>query len=111
MQPLGLSLPQYLSPSDATAAVRLALLDAGDYEISTKTGGANGSIVDKAPADVQSIVEKLRKAKADIDSNDENGNGAISWADLIYLAGMCHNRLQWCVPQSLRCLHRKGIHL
>ncbi len=35
---------QFLTAADAPAAVRLALHDAGTYDIATKTGGFDGSI-------------------------------------------------------------------
>lgn len=35
---------QELAPSDAYKCVRLALHDAGTYDIATKTGGFDGSI-------------------------------------------------------------------
>lgn len=38
-------LSEVISKDDAPAAVRLALHDAGTYDIATKTGGFDGSVV------------------------------------------------------------------
>lgn len=102
---------QFLSPSDSPACIRLALLDAGSYDVATKTGGANGSIILSPGAldpTLQPVVDKLRQAKEAIDAGDQEGAGPISWADLIYLAGKVTTQTQWNDLKISRAKIRSG---
>lgn len=96
------ALRKVVGSSDATAAMRLALNDAATYDISTGTGGFDGSIVlpeelsRPGNAGLEALVAKLKEVKAEIDaSGDNNGQGPISWADLIYLTGKVAISKQW----------------
>lgn len=86
---------EVLTASDAPACVRLALLDAGSYDLATKIGGVSGAVASQPPDDVRPVVEKLRQVKQTIDEGDTNGAGPISWADLIYLAGKATTQASW----------------
>jgi hypothetical protein len=47
------------------------------------------------PAYLKPIVEKLKKAKAEIDAGDKAGAGPISWSDLIFFAGKVATQAGW----------------
>ena len=47
------------------------------------------------PPYVKAVVDKLKKAKEAIDTGDVDGAGAISWTDLIYLAGKVTSQAAW----------------
>jgi len=93
------AIKQFLDPSDASACIHLALLDAGTYDYATKKGGMTGAIMlsnaSAQPSWVKPVAEKLKKAKAAIDGGDEYGSGPISWADLLYLSGKVTSQSAW----------------
>ncbi len=47
------------------------------------------------PAWVKPTVERLKKTKAAIDSGDKDGNGPISWSDLLFLAAKTTSQVAW----------------
>lgn len=96
------ALREVLTGADAPLAVRLAFQDAATYDIATKTGGADGSIVLSEElnrpenAMLKPLVEKLAAAKKVIDEgNLKLGSQPISWADTIYLAGKVATQTSW----------------
>ncbi|GAX84388.1 hypothetical protein CEUSTIGMA_g11810.t1 [Chlamydomonas eustigma] len=99
-------LLKYVDASDASMCVHLALLDAGSYDIVTKTGGAAGAIIldprSAVPSSLKSVIEKLKKAKDEIDNGDVDKAGSISWADLIYLAGKVTTQAGWRAVKAVR---------
>ena len=92
-------ISENVGPSDASAAIRLAILDAGTYDIASKSGGISGATVinpSSLEAGVEPLVEKLTKAKKAIDEVAlRKGSKPISWADLIYLAGRSATLQNW----------------
>uniref|UniRef100_A0A061RD54 L-ascorbate peroxidase n=1 Tax=Tetraselmis sp. GSL018 TaxID=582737 RepID=A0A061RD54_9CHLO len=97
-------LKEKLSSEDAAACMRLVLLDAGSYDIRSKTGGMNGSVIlsGELPAgEKQSLaatIDKLKAAKEEIDARTEKtgtGQANISWADLLALAGKVTTQQSW----------------
>lgn len=76
-----------VSPPKAAAVLRLAFHDAGTFDSSRGTGGMNGSILYELerPESVglKRAVKALEKARLELDPS----MGAISWADLIAVAG------------------------
>lgn len=95
-------LKSILTPDDAPAVLRLAFHDAATYDVATKTGGFDGSIVlsDELnrPENVglKPLVARLAEAKKQIDAgNAAIGSGPISWADTIYLAGKVSTQASW----------------
>lgn len=92
-------IAENIGPDDAPAAIRLAILDAGTYDIAAKLGGVSGAVAlnpSSLEAGVKPLVEKLTKAKKAIDEvAARKGSSPISWADLIYLAGRSATRQQW----------------
>lgn len=97
---------KYVDASDAPACVRLALLDSGSYDMATKTGGAAGAIIldprASVPSSLNLVIEKLKRAKDEIDSGDDDKAGPISWADIIYLAGKVTTQAGWRAVKATR---------
>lgn len=94
-------LKKILAAGDAPACLRLLLQDASTYDLATKTGGVNGSIVISEELnrpenkDLKGIVEKLGKAKAAIDANRRSGQEPISWADTMVLGVKVTQEAVW----------------
>jgi L-ascorbate peroxidase len=90
-----------LGPEDAAPCLRLLIQDASTYDVATKTGGVNGSIVLseelKRPEnkDLKAIVDKLAKIKKEIDASNQSGQDPISWADLMVLAVKVATEAEW----------------
>lgn len=95
-------LKEVVTAADAPAALRLVLHDAGTYDVATKKGGFDGSVVLSEElgrpenADLAPLVERLAQAKAKIDEAAvADGSGPISWADLLVLAAKISTQLGW----------------
>lgn len=95
-------LREVLTAEDSPTCIRLALHDAGTYDIVSKTGGFDGSIATSSQelglpenATLAALVKKLAAAKDTIDAGDKNGAGKISWADTIYLAARVSTQRSW----------------
>jgi len=97
-------LREKLTAEDAAACMRLVLLDAGTYDIKAKTGGMNGSVItsDELSAEdkkaLGDVIKRLKEAKAEIGKLTEasgTGQGNISWADLLVLAGKVAVTKEW----------------
>ncbi|KAJ4794683.1 ascorbate peroxidase 6 [Rhynchospora pubera] len=75
-----------LSKAKAAGILRLVFHDAGTFDLDSKSGGMNGSIIYELDrpenAGLSKSVKVLEKAKREIDSIQE-----VSWADLIAVAG------------------------
>ncbi|KAJ3701216.1 hypothetical protein LUZ61_004921 [Rhynchospora tenuis] len=75
-----------LSKAKAAGMLRLVFHDAGTFDLNSKSGGMNGSIIYELDrpenAGLSKSVKVLEKAKCEIDSIQE-----VSWADLIAVAG------------------------
>lgn len=87
------ALKDVISADDARVALRLVLHDAGTYDLASKTGGLDGSVVlNKEEAsrpenkEFGPYIAKLRKAKEAIDAQARPGQAGVSWADLEVLA-------------------------
>lgn len=94
-------LKKEVTAEDAQIAMRLLLHDAATYDVVTKTGGVNGSIVisdelnrpeNKA---MKSFVEKLGKVRDSLQANSPNGQNKLSWADTIVLAAKVTQQQAW----------------
>lgn len=89
--------------ADALLECRLVLNDAGTYDVATKTGGFDASIIlNKAEASraesagLSDYVAKLGKAKTAIDANNaELGAGPVSWTDLMVLGVKTSQEALW----------------
>ncbi|KAG2487468.1 hypothetical protein HYH03_013890 [Edaphochlamys debaryana] len=96
-------LKAVLTGADAPACMRLVVNDALTYDAATKTGGLDGSIVLNKEElgrpenkGLESIIEKLAKAKTEIDAaSEKDGSGPISWADLMVLAAKVSTQASW----------------
>ncbi|KAK9812426.1 hypothetical protein WJX73_009908 [Symbiochloris irregularis] len=91
-----------LTKEDANVALRAVLLDAGTYDISSNTGGVNGSIVldqelgRPENKDIKSYIGKLKAIKQKIDQNSKAaGQGEYSWADVLVLAAKVTAQKLW----------------
>ena len=87
------ALKDVITGEDARIALRLVLHDAGTYDLATKSGGIDGSVIlNKEEAsrpenrEFAPYIEKLRKAKEVIDAQARPGQAGVSWADLEVLA-------------------------
>jgi hypothetical protein len=82
---------------------RLVLNDASTYDVATKTGGMDASIIlnkneagRPENAGLSAYVEKLKKAKAAIDANNAAlGSGPVSWADVMCLGVRVTQEAEW----------------
>ncbi|MEW5309373.1 MAG: hypothetical protein WDW38_001267 [Sanguina aurantia] len=108
-------LKEALLPADSSFAVRLAFNDAATYDINTKTGGFDGSVVLSSELDrpenvmLKPLVERLAEAKKTIDANGaKTGAGPISWADLIMLAGKVSTQKSWVQMKVKRAVTESG---
>lgn len=98
-----MELKKVLTPDDKTKALRLVLNDAGTYDMATKTGGMDASIIlNKAEAarpenaGLSDYVVKLGKAKEAIDAgNAELGSGPMSWSDMMALGVKVTQEAEW----------------
>eukprot|EP01024_Parvocaulis_polyphysoides_P012789 TRINITY_DN14761_c0_g2_i5.p1 TRINITY_DN14761_c0_g2~~TRINITY_DN14761_c0_g2_i5.p1 ORF type:complete len:354 (-),score=45.21 TRINITY_DN14761_c0_g2_i5:147-1208(-) len=95
-------LAKVLTGADANLCLRLVFNDAATYDVSTKTGGVDGSIIFdeelNRPENVslKPIVAKLKDAKKQIDARiTELGSGSVSWADLICIAARFTAKKSW----------------
>eukprot|EP00210_Caulerpa_lentillifera_P005376 g5138.t1 len=91
-----------LTPEDAPYAMRLVFNDAGTYDYTTRTGGLDGSIVLDEELNrsensmLKPLVSKYKEIKQEVDSeNAADGQGPISWADLIVLGARVAVRKEW----------------
>ncbi|GMH41041.1 hypothetical protein BSKO_08951 [Bryopsis sp. KO-2023] len=96
------NLAMVLTYQDNADALRLLINDAGTYDIVTKTGGLNGSIILEEelnrPENValKPYVAKLKQGKDVIDKESiEAGQGPISWTDVIVLGAKVTTQLKW----------------
>ena len=87
------ALREVITGDDARVALRLVLHDAGTYDVATKSGGLDGSVIlNKEEAarpenrEFAPYVAKLRRAKEAIDAQARPGQAGVSWADLEVLA-------------------------
>jgi len=78
------------------------LHDAGTYDLATKSGGIDGSVIlnkeeTNRPENKEfaPYVEKLKKAKEVIDAQARPGQSGVSWADLEVLAARCALRAEF----------------
>lgn len=77
--------------------------DAGTYDVVTKTGGFDASIIlNKAEASrpenkgFENYIAKLGKAKAELDaSNAELGAEPMSWTDMMFLGVKVTREAEW----------------
>ena len=83
------ALREVITGDDARVALRLVLHDAGTYDVATKSGGLDGSVIlNKEEAarpenrEFAPYVAKLRRAKEAIDAQARPGQAGVSWADL-----------------------------
>lgn len=90
-----------VTAGDAPAALRLLLHDAATYDVATKTGGVNGSIVTSDELsrpenkDLKSLVEKLGKARDALQATGPAEQKKLSWADTIVLAAKVTQQQVW----------------
>jgi len=98
-------LKETLGADDAAPVMRLVLLDAGSYDVASKAGGLNASVLlsgeELGAADAEALagtIAKLRAAKEEVDARtaaNQPGQPNISWADLLVLAGVVATKEEW----------------
>ncbi|CAD7704625.1 unnamed protein product [Ostreobium quekettii] len=95
-------LSKVLTADDAAMCLGLVVNDAGTYDVATKTGGLDGSIVLEEELSrpenkvFKPIVAKLTTAKKAIDEESIKAEqGPISWADLLVLAAKTSIQMSW----------------
>lgn len=95
-------LKEALTAADAPSVLRLVFHDAGTYDQETRTGGMNGSIILEGElnrpenAGLKPLVARLAEVKAKIDEESATvGQGPLSWADLLVIAGKVATRKVW----------------
>eukprot|EP01025_Chloroclados_australasicus_P016354 TRINITY_DN1816_c0_g1_i1.p1 TRINITY_DN1816_c0_g1~~TRINITY_DN1816_c0_g1_i1.p1 ORF type:complete len:347 (-),score=44.86 TRINITY_DN1816_c0_g1_i1:341-1381(-) len=96
------ALGKVIGGADVSQCMRLLFNDAATYDVESKTGGVDGSIILDAElnrpenSSLKPLVAKLRTAKEEIDKKGtEIGSGPISWADLIVVAARFAAKQSW----------------
>lgn len=92
-----------LTKDDASKAMRLLFNDAATYDVATKTGGIDGSVVLSAEEasrpendGLGDLVDRLSAVKATVDGElAAKGAGPLSWADLLVLAAKTAVQKEW----------------
>ena len=109
------ALKEVVTGDDARVALRLVLHDAGTYDLSTKTGGLDGSVVlnneeANRPENKEfaPYIAKLKKAKEVIDVQARPGQAPISWADLEVLAARTALRADFRAAKLKRAAARSS---
>ncbi|CAG9467473.1 unnamed protein product [Pedinophyceae sp. YPF-701] len=93
-------LKEGLTYEDASTCLRLVLNDAATFDLPSKTGGMDGSVVFELdrPCNkgLDATVAKLKGIKAKIDEESTKvGQGEVSWADLLVCAGRIATLALW----------------
>eukprot|EP01023_Acetabularia_acetabulum_P022476 TRINITY_DN220_c0_g2_i2.p1 TRINITY_DN220_c0_g2~~TRINITY_DN220_c0_g2_i2.p1 ORF type:complete len:370 (-),score=60.81 TRINITY_DN220_c0_g2_i2:211-1248(-) len=106
-------LGNVLTGADASKCMLLLFNDAATFDIASKTGGVDGSIqfeLDRPEnATLKPLVEKLLKAKSDIDElNAQFQSGPISFADLICIAARFATKKSWFNIKLARAKNSTG---
>eukprot|EP00892_Ulva_mutabilis_P005537 jgi/Ulvmu1/3355/UM156_0012.1 len=109
-------ISKVVTKDDASKAVRLVFNDAATFDVASKTGGMDGSVILNAAerkrpemAGLDDLVKRLGQAKEVIDvGNAELGSGPISWADLMVLAAKVAVQADWKDIKVSRSAIRSG---
>jgi len=94
-------MKKVLMAAEAPTAMRLLLHDAATYDVATKSGGVNGSIVTSEELnrpvnkDLKTFVNKLAKVRESIKASGPESQKMLSWADTVVLAAKVTTEQSW----------------